>query len=275
MKNAISFDLEYWHTAELVRQFAPHNREDQILESTMPILDLLDKYHTKATFFVLGTVAEKYGHIVKKIYEKGHEIGSHSYSHIMLNDLGSLEFEKELIKSTSLITNITGESPIGFRAPSFSLNNSTKWALKLLANNGYKYDSSIFPIKTHLYGMSDAPIAPYKPLFDDIKTNDSNGRIIEFPLSVIKFGKNIPISGGFYFRILPKYILKKSIKIINKDRPSIMYFHPWELYSKTPHVHLPLTSKFITYYGINGAFDKLESILQTYQFAPIKEVLEL
>jgi polysaccharide deacetylase family protein (PEP-CTERM system associated) len=275
MKNALSFDLEYWHTAELVKKYAPAEKDDQIIEATMPILDLLDKYNTKATFFVLGKVAEDYPDIVKVIHAKGHEIGSHSYSHKMLNELGSSEFEVELNKTTKLLKDITGENPIGFRAPSFSINNSTKWALKILSENGYKYDSSVFPIRTNLYGAPDAPIVPYRPSFDDINKIQADGPLIEFPLSIIKFGTNVPISGGFYFRILPRSIIKKSIEIINNERPVILYLHPWELNLNTPMIRLPIFSRFITYYGINYAFVKLESILKNTRFAPIREVLSL
>lgn len=273
--NALSFDLEYWYSAELVRKFVPDERDDQVVEAVNPLLDLLDKYDTKATFFVLGKLAEQYPELIKKIHENGHEIGSHSYSHKTLYDLGKENFEFEFKKTNSILRAITGESPIGFRAPTFSIDNSTSWAFDILENYGYKYDSSIFPIKTNLYGVPKAPIIPYKPLKNDVTKEDPTGSIIEFPLSVMKLGWNIPISGGFYLRLLPIYLLKNAIKYIHGKRAVILFIHPWEIYSNTQRVPLPHISRFITYHGINSSFNKLEILLQNFRFAPIREVLEL
>lgn len=275
MINALSFDLEYWYSAELVRQFAPEEKEDQISEVVMPLLDMLNKYNTKATFFALGNLAEEYPDIVKHIHEDGHEIGSHAYSHKTLYELGEAGFEAEIKKSNQILKSITNECPIGFRAPTFSIDNSTKWAFKVLAKYGFKYDSSVFPIKTRLYGVPHAPRTPYKPSISDITKNDPDGNIVEFPLSTIKLGKNIPIAGGFYLRLLPLYFLRNAIKMINRSSPAVIYLHPWEMNPDTPVVPLPLISRFITYYGIKYTNNKLKNLLQNFSFAPIKEVLEL
>ena len=275
MINALSIDLEYWYSAEFVRRFAPENKDDQVIEATMPLLSLLDKYDTKVTFFVLGTLAEKYSELIRLIHENGHEIGSHAYSHKTLYELGEAEFEAEIIKSKIILKSITNENPIGFRAPTFSINDSTKWAFKILAKYGFKYDSSIFPIKTRLYGVSNSPITPYKPSENDITKNNPDGKIIEFPLSVVKIGINIPIAGGFYFRVLPFYLLQNALKIVNKTRSAVIYLHPWEIYPDTPRLSLPFASQFITYYGINSTKQKLEDLLINFKFAPIREVLDL
>jgi polysaccharide deacetylase family protein (PEP-CTERM system associated) len=275
MENALSFDLEFWYTAELVRKFTPENKQDQVIEAVNPLLDLLDKYNTKATFFVLGILAEKYPDVVKKIHENGHEIGSHSYSHTMLHKLGKECFELEVQKTNYILKSITGESPIGFRAPTFSIDNNTKWVFEILLKYGYKYDSSIFPIKTNLYGMPDAPVYPYKPSKEDILLNDQNGLLVEFPLSVIKIGTNIPISGGFYLRVCPVHFLKHAIKLANNTRPVVIYMHPWETYPKTQKVPLPFVSYFITYTGINSSLSKLEFLLKNFKFRPLKEILDL
>jgi Predicted xylanase/chitin deacetylase len=273
--NALSFDLEYWYTAELVCRFAPDKKEDQVIEAVYPLLDLLDKYDTRATFFVLGKLAEKYPELIKEISKKGHEIGSHSYSHKTLYELGMDNFEYEIAKTNSILKSITGESPLGFRAPTFSIDNTNKWALEILAKHGYKYDSSVFPVKTNLYGVPNAPVVSYNPSKTDITVHDPDGPMIEYPLSVIRVGINIPIAGGFYLRLLPISVLKHAINRVNIKRSVVIYMHPWEMYSYTQKVQLPFISHFVTYYGISSAFNKLENLLKNFTFSPIKEVLGL
>lgn len=275
MKNALSIDLEYWHSAELLRNYIPEEYEDLLIESTDVLLNLLKKNNTSATFFVLGSVAEKYPNYIKMIHESGHEIGSHAYSHKTLQNLGQYEFEQELIRSTNILRSITHEQPIGFRAPSFSINQSTNWAFTSLEKCGYKYDSSIFPINTMLYGVPNAPTIPYRPLLVDITKVDPEGKIIEFPLTTIKLLKNIPISGGFYLRALPLWFLNASIDYINMERPALLYIHPWETYGGTPRLNVPFKSKLITYHGIDGALNKFEKLLLKYNFCTIREVLNL
>jgi polysaccharide deacetylase family protein (PEP-CTERM system associated) len=275
MINALSFDLEYWYTAELVCRCVPDEKEDQVIEAVYPLLDLLDEYNTKATFFVLGKLAEKYPELIREISENGHEIGSHSYSHKTLHELGIKNFEYEIEKTNEILRSITGRYPLGFRAPTFSIDNTNKWALDILVKNGYRYDSSIFPVKTNLYGVPGAPVVSYNPSRNDITVHDPDGPIIEYPLSVIKFGINIPISGGFYLRLFPISFLKYAINRVNMERSVVIYMHPWEMYSHTRKVQLPLVSHFITYYGVNSAFNKLDYLLANFKFSPIKEVLGL
>lgn len=198
-----------------------------------------------------------------------------SYSHNTLHKLGKTQFEEELKKSTDLLISIIHERPIGFRAPSFSVDQSTCWVFGLLKKYGYKYDTSIFPFKTMLYGVSGCPLTPYKPSINDVSRHDPEGEIIEFPMTVIKIGKNIPIAGGFYLRVLPFWFLKFAIGRINKKRPAVIYIHPWETFKDTPRLNVPHHIKFEAYYGINSAMYKLEELLKEFEFAPIKEVLDL
>ena len=275
MISALTIDLEPWYVGEFLTKYLPQKKADQIEESVRPVLDLLDKYNIKATFFVLGIVAEKHPGIVQEIYGKGHEVASHGYSHKTLYDLGESGFEEEIEKSVRLLESITGECPIGFRAPSFSINNTTKWAFKILEKYGFKYDSSIFPVNTRLYGVSNAPLHPYRPSWEDVAQEDSNGNLVEFPLSVIKVGKNIPIAGGFYLRVLPNWFLKLSIKKVAKTRLVVIYIHPWEIYPETPRLKgLPLSSRFITYHGINSALKKVEGLFDEFRFKPLREFLK-
>ena len=175
------------------------------------------------------------------------------------------KFRNEISKSCRLIKKITGEKPIGFRAPTYSLNHGTSWALDVLKEFDFKYDSSIFPVDTGLYGVNSASLHPYK----------LSNSLLEFPPAVISFlGRRIPIAGGFFFRFLPLWFIKYGIKKMNKEgRPAILYFHPWELYSKTPRLSLKVSSKFVTYWGINSALKRFENLLKSFQFKPIKELL--
>ena len=278
MINALCIDLEPWYSAELVKRYLSKpetDYEDQIIESITPILKLLDKHNTKATFAVLGIVAEKYPELIKNLHASGHEIASHAYSHKTLYDLGKKEFEQEIIKSIKLLENITGEKPIGFRAPSFSINNSTQWALEILEKYGFKYDASIFPIKTNLYGVPKAPLFPYRPSKKDVSLEDSTGNMIEFPNTVLKLGMNVPVTGGFYFRFFPIIYQKLAIKRINKTRSALLYIHPWETYPKTPRIkNMPCFSRFVTYYAVDKALIKFDELLRTFKFASMLSVLK-
>lgn len=279
MINALCVDLEPWYVAELVthsfHDIVKCEVGDLITESVSPILTLLDKHKTKATFAVLGIVAERHPEIIKLIHSSGHEIASHGYSHKMLTSLTPGDFEDEITKSIKLIEGITGNKPIGFRAPSFSIDNSNIWALKILVKHGFKYDASVFPIKTNLYGIPRAPLYPYKPSLVNIVQEDPYGKIVEFPMTALKIGINIPVTGGFYFRCIPLFMQKFGISYINKKRPAFLYIHPWETYTKTPKItNMSILSKFITYYGVNNALNKLDRLLSTFKFAPIHEVID-
>lgn len=273
MINAIVVDLEYWHSPELVRGHSDGECTDQLMDSLDPILELFDRYRVAATFAVLGKLAEEHPEVIKKIHEKGHEIASHCWSHKTLYELGPNGFEEEIDKSVDLLSSVTGERPVGFRAPSFSINESTKWAFNVLEKYNFEYDASIFPIKTMLYGVPEAPLHIYKPSKEDITKNDPHGKIIEFPMTVLKMGGNIPIAGGFYLRLLPLWFLKYGISRVNQERPAILYIHPWEMYSKTVRLQLPLFKRLITYYGIDSSLEKLEELLKEFKFTAIRNVI--
>ena len=195
---ALSFDLEFWWCSEFLNDIQLINPQPIIPDATTMVLDILDKYQQKATFFVLGEVAEKFPETIENIRQKGHEIAAHGYRHKNVFSLTPSEFEEDLKKVTNILSSLTSEPPIGYRAPNFSLSQSTNWLYKILSEHGYTYSSSVFPFKTKLYGFPDAPLAPYSPSAEDILQPDPEGTFIEFPAAVLKFpGKNIPVSGGF------------------------------------------------------------------------------
>jgi polysaccharide deacetylase family protein (PEP-CTERM system associated) len=274
MINAFTVDLEYWWNNEYFNEYKFEKNDDLLIESTKKLLDLLDENKVSATFFVLGQVAEKYPDLIELISNEGHEIASHGYSHKMLYQMDKNEFENEIKKSIKILTKITHEKPRGFRAPCFSINNDTKWALDILEKYNFKYDSSIFPIKTKLYGMPKAPPEFYKPSKTDLSTIDSNGKISEFPLTVIKIlGKNIPLAGGFYLRTMPLRLLNAGLKHVSKTRPIVLYIHPREIDLNTPVLPLSWKSKFIVYNGVNSTLKKLKVLIKNFKFTSIEEVL--
>ena len=279
MQNVFTIDIEDWYHPEFVTKFVPaYQRKDQVEDAVKPLLELLDKYNVRATFFVLGQVAERHPELIEKTYEDGHEIASHSYSHKPINELSKEKFEDDIRKSTDILESIIKERIIGFRAPSYSINQYTAWALDILENLGYKYDSSVFPLrlrKKSLYGVHNAPLYPYSPSKEDVTKESNDRKIIEFPLSVVKFaGIKIPVAGGAYLRLFPTWFLRTAIKKINKEkRPAIIYVHPWETYVKTPRIKLPFPHRQITYYGIGSSLKKVESLLRNFDFGTAKDVL--
>ncbi|RPJ08195.1 MAG: DUF3473 domain-containing protein [Deltaproteobacteria bacterium] len=273
--NALTFDLEDWYHPELVRAVVKEPRS-QIVEATRPIIELLDRYRIKASFFIVGEVAEGNPELVKAIYEKGHEIGCHGFSHKPLWVLDESLFRRELELFHSVMEKILGKVEIkGFRAPTFSLDDRTKWALRVLRDFGYQYDASLFPAKINrLYGMKGVPSRPYRISLEDLRKEDLKSPLIEFPLPLLTLGRlKIPISGGFYLRVLPLPFLFWGLKRINRHRPFVLYFHPWEGYMKTPRQKLPLSDRVITYYGMRSSLRKFEFLLQRFKFGRVDEVL--
>jgi peptidoglycan-N-acetylglucosamine deacetylase len=272
--NLLGIDFEDWYHPELIQRFLTNEKcEPKVINGFEKILELLRKTDTFATFFVVGELVEFKPEIVDKIIQNGHEIGFHTMHHTRLDSPGFKEnFDME-IKKFSELTN--GHSK-GFRAPTFSLNKKSSWAVDMLADNGYIYDSSIMPAKSSMYGHPNAEKTPYKISSSSIEQNDPNGKIMEFPLLVTKFlGKKIPAAGGFYLRFLPLKIIKNAItNYEKKEIPSTFYVHSWEL---TPEYmpDLPLSKKdhFITYHNIKNTFSRMEDILHNFEFTSFQNYL--
>jgi polysaccharide deacetylase family protein (PEP-CTERM system associated) len=274
--NALSIDLEEWYHSELVG--GRRSNSSQAPKATKPILDLLDRYQTKASFFVVGEVAEQAPDLIQSIFERGHEIGCHTFSHTLVWELGEDLLRQELERFQSVMEKILGKVRIkGFRAPCFSIDNRNKWALRVLVDFGYQYDASIFPLKINpLYGIRGAPILPYRISFEDVRREDPQSPLIEFPMCPLRIGRlKIPIAGGFYLRMFPLRFLSWGLKRINQSQPFILYVHPWECYEKTPKFKLPLYNRIISYYGIDSVMTKLECFLKGFLFTRVDRVLGL
>jgi polysaccharide deacetylase family protein (PEP-CTERM system associated) len=270
--NILSIDLEEWYHPEYVRHKAPFEKEEHITKSLNKTLDLLQEYHINATYFILGELAEKHPEIVEQITEKEHEIAFHGHDHepLFKKNADLLKQEIEGFRSVS-----NGKC-IGFRAPSFSLSNKTKWALKVLDDAGYKYDSSVFPTKAPLYGVRGAPTSPYRPSMNDLTKENNKSGLWEFPLLVYALaGLRIPVAGGFYLRLLPTSIVKRAIKKLNKQgSPAVIFFHNWEIDPETPKMKIGHYKSFVTYHNIEEMEERLRNLLSVFKFTSFRDYME-
>ncbi len=264
--NILGIDFEDWFHPQLVQKYLDgKNREPKVAKGIDKILDLLRINDSYATFFVVGETLRHTPEIMDKIIENGHEVGFHTMHHTRLDSPGFKErFPDELKKFAEM----TGNRSKGFRAPTFSLNHQSSWVIDTLADHGYVYDSSIMPVKTGMYGFSEAETKPYK-ITKKLLQDDPSGKILEFPLSIGKFlGKKIPTAGGFYLRLLPMNTIKKSIKEYErKNIPASFYIHSWELTPEyMPRIPMSFKDKFITYHNIEKTFDRIDQLLKNFDF---------
>lgn len=271
MINAFTIDVEdYYHVSnfESIVQFSDWNSyESRVVRNTDKLLELLAKEGIKGTFFVLGWVAENFPEVVTKIKSAGHEIASHGYAHKLVYNQTPEEFTLDLKKSVDMIENLIGDKVLGFRAASFSITQKSMWAIDILKAQGLKYDSSVFPILHHRYGIPDAPTHPYQ-----IREG-----FWEFPMTTINFfGKNVPICGGGYLRLYPYWLTRLGIKQLNKKgKPVIVYAHPWEIDTEQPRLESTLLNKFRQYHNLEKTEARLRALCRDFQFASVRDVLHV
>lgn len=280
--NVLSFDLEDWYqlahrrvTGELIPT------RDTIFRQVDALRAILSDGECKATFFVLGLVAERYPQLIRQLVADGHEIASHGFSHTVLGRLTRAEFERDTALSKDLLQQVTGREVIGYRAPEFSIGRSTGWAVESLAGLGFAYDSSIFPIRHPRYGVPG--FDPHPRLYPT-----ACGEIAELPLSAIHLGgMSVPVAGGGYFRILPLALLRRSINWLNaRGLPFVTYFHPYEFDPEHLDVRQVVNPSSIEQYlrckklnvryriGHRAISPKLSAILKEFQFSTCKEYLD-
>jgi polysaccharide deacetylase family protein (PEP-CTERM system associated) len=274
--NALSIDLEDWYQVSdfncIIKLSEWSSYESRLRQNAEKILQLLDRQHVRATFFVLTWNAEKEPGLVKEIHAAGHEIGSHGHGHQLIYQQQVSEFEEDVKRSVHLLENLTGEKVRGYRAPSFSITTRSLWALEILMRQGLEYDSSIFPISRSLYGI------PLAERFPHVIRQHAGRQLIEFPISTIRLGKwNVPFSGGAYLRALPVTAIAAGLRRINKlGQPAIVYFHPWELDPGQPKLKRPRHLRPTMHYiGLNATESKLEYLLSRFKFGPIREVISV
>lgn len=276
MLNALSVDVEdYFQVSAFSTTIHPStwNQYDcRVERNTQVLLDLFERHHATATFFILGWIAMRYPGLVKEIARRGHEVASHGKAHATLDQMSPASFREEARTQKTLLEDLIQAPVLGYRAPSFSITRRTTWALQILCEEGYRYDSSVFPVHHDRYGIPDAPRFPH-----DIAL--PGGSLREIPPSTLAmFGlPNLPIGGGGYLRIYPFWLTRWGLRRINRieRQPVVVYLHPWEIDPDQPRVSAPLLSRWRHYTNLRATATRIERLLQEFRFADIRTVLGL
>ena len=301
--NALTVDVEDYFQVHAfsgsIRYEDWDSFEPRVERNTHRLLDLLDSYNgprttddghsrkPRATFFILGWIADRFPSLVKEIHGRGHEVACHGYAHKCIFDQTREEFTEDVKRTKAILEDLTGEAILGYRAPTYSITRKTLWSLEILRTLGFCYDSSIFPVRHDFYGLPDAPRFPcllsfngkgdvdFEELEYDSGTYLASDSILEFPLTTIRFGGyNIPVSGGGYFRLLPYSLTRKFLKGINEkeERPFIFYIHPWEIDPDVPKINgAGVISKFRTYVNLNKTENRFRRLLSDFQLSSISD----
>ena len=273
--NILGIDFEEWFHPELIqRSLTTEKKSFEIVKGMDKILEFLRKHETSATFFMVGEILKNFPDLLDKILDNGHEIAFHTMYHSRLD---SPNFQEKFSKELEEFAILTNNKSKGFRAPTFSLNQKSSWAIDVLEEYGYLYDSSIVPAKSNMYGNPNAPKNPYKISSDSLEKDNPNGKLVEFPLMVTKFlGKTIPTGGGFYLRTLPFSITEKAIREYDEKKiPGVFYIHSWELTPEyMPKVKLSMKNNFITYHNLNKVSKRMSDLLSTFQFTSFEKYFQ-
>jgi polysaccharide deacetylase family protein (PEP-CTERM system associated) len=275
--NAFSVDVEDWYQVadfDAVIPFAEWDRhESRVAVNTDRILGLLDEAGVKATFFVLTWNAERHPEIVRRIAAAGHEVASHGYAHRLIYEQTPEVFAADVERAKRTLEDLTGTAVLGYRAPSFSITGRSLWALDVLLRVGFRYDSSVYPIRDALYGLPSAERFPHV-----IQKQDGRA-LMEFPITTTRaFGRTLPVGGGGWLRVLPYPYIRWGMRRVNRRerRPALFYIHPWELDPGQPRLRTAGRRGFSTHYvGLAGTERKVRRLLRDFRFAPMREVLGL
>lgn len=274
MVNALTFDIEdYYHVQAFANVIRPADWSQyplRVEKNTYRLLEMLAARKIRATFFILGWVAQRCGALVADILKADHEIGSHGYAHQMIGRGRQKDFREDIMRAKSILEDQTGRAVKSYRAPSYSITSSTLWALEILGEAGFECDSSIFPVVHDHYGIPGAPRFPYY-------TSVGGGkRIAEFPPSTLRLSRvNIPVAGGGYFRLLPYATTAWAIRRINdrEGQPAMVYLHPWEIDPEQPRIAAAWRSRFRHYQNLRSTEGKLTRLLDDFSWAPMSEIL--
>lgn len=275
MQNAFTVDVEdYYHVEafkNVIKKSDWTSYESRVRRNTEVILRIMEESGTKGTFFILGDVATRYPELVKMITAQGHEIASHGMSHTLVYKQSKNIFREETRNSKALLEDLSQKEVIGYRAATYSITNNSLWALDILIEEGFKYDSSIFPMRHDRYGIPDAIQYPHI-----YKTNIGNA-IAEFPISVWKQGKlKIPVAGGGYFRLFPYAVTRFGLGRINaQNKPFVFYTHPWEVDPAQPRItNISALTKFRHYVNIGKCRKRLLKLTKDFAFTTMQDVLK-
>ena len=280
MLNALTIDVEDYFQVNAFEPYVTRESWDRyplrVANNVARLLDLLDQYGVKATFFVLGWVAERLPGVVREIEGRGHDIACHGYGHQLVYRIGPKLFREDIRRAKGVLEAITGAAVTGYRAPTYSITRESLWAFDILIEEGFRYDSSVFPVYHDTYGIPDAPRFPYT-------VRRAGGSIEEFPLSTLPLefaGRSLqlPIAGGGYLRLLPVPLIKWGIDRINRleGKPAVLYLHPWEIDPGQPRIAgAGWKSRFRHYNNLSKTESKLRYLLQGVEYGTMAQVLGL
>lgn len=274
MKNALTIDLEDYYHVSAFSDAMPvdkwHTQQGRVERNTNLLLDLLDEAGCKATFFTLGWVAQRHPALVRQVSERGHEVACHSLRHRTVYKMTPPEFKEDTRQAKQVLEDCTSSPVRGYRAPSFSITRDSLWALDVLVELGFTFDSSIFPVQHSNYGIPDAPRDPHR-----IKT--SNGSIVEFPMTTLMLGgRRSPFAGGAYFRFLPYWYTRWGIRFLNEreSRRVCVYLHPWEIDPQQPKMKGTLTARLRHYIGLRRTPEKFRKLISDFEFCPLGSLVQ-
>jgi polysaccharide deacetylase family protein (PEP-CTERM system associated) len=244
--------------------------EKRLAPCVQHILELLSDHGASATFFVLGWVARHESRLVREIAQAGHEIASHGMRHAMLSRLTPAQFRRELLDSRNLLEDIAGAAVTGYRAPTFSITHKTAWAIDVLSEAGYRYDSSVFPIRHDRYGVPDAPRFAHRGV------GPGGGEILEIPpLTVRAMGANWPVGGGGYLRLLPAGLIARALRAAQRSRHTgMIYMHPWEFDPAQPPLPMGRLSRWRHRVNLRRTHRKLSSLLRGFAFRAVRDAMD-
>ena len=264
--NAMTVDVEdYFHASafdRVVSRTTWAERESRVVVNTHRLLELFDRHQVKGTFFILGWVASRYPTLVRAIADSGHEIASHGFNHQLIYTLTREQFREDVHRAKAVLEQSAGCAVLGYRAPSFSIVRESLWALDVLIEEGHTYDASVFPIHHDRYGIPDSNRRAHV-------TERSSGSIVEVPGSTVRLGgKNWPVAGGGYFRLLPYRWTSWGIARVNAvDRePVVFYIHPWEIDPNQPRLPVSRLTRWRHYHGLDQTAARLDRLLRTFRF---------
>ncbi len=269
-RNVLTIDVEDYFQVENFKKvinFSDWGKyENRVVKNTEQILKILEDAGVKATFFVLGWTAEKFPDLVRCVHKEGHEVASHGYAHCPIFTQTPELFRQDLVKSKKILEEIIKEPILGYRAPTFSLTERSLWALDILIEEGFRYDSSVLPARHKDRGLPGAERYPHKI--------GDNGLLWEIPISTVKvFNRNLSFSGGGYFRLYPYGVIRYYIRKINREnQPVVVYLHPWEIDPDQPRIKAPGMSRFKHYVNLSRMETKLKKLLNDFAFGSVNEI---
>jgi len=268
-KNVVSVDVEDYFQAEVFSDVADRSRWDsypcRVEANTRRLLELFSRHGIEATFFIVGWVADRFPGLVRDIAAAGHELACHSYWHRLVYKLDRAEFRTDTQRAKCVIEQITGQQIHGYRAPTYSIISDSLWALEILVELGFTYDSSIFPVRHDCYGIPTAPRSPFR-------ISTPAGPLTEFPITTFCFyGHNLPVGGGGYLRLLPRWYTSWGLERVQREGLSVIaYIHPWEIDPAQPRLPGRLTSRLRHYTNLSKTYDRLNRMLVRAPFTSFR-----